>query len=222
VADDSAIELNCAELTSRELAKQLRSSTVDTAFRLVDVDHKQRLGGVGAGLSEEINVDIHGSVGDFLFLLGGNATFSVRGHVGDCSCHSMLSGQVVVHGNAGRCLAAYATGGFVAVLGNAGDRCGQGLAGADVLVRSKVGNLAGLGMRDGALVLGNGAGEQLGQGMTGGVIYVRGEVKSKAETLRSVRLKDADTMRLSLLLARAGIKANGADFKAYRAKAVEQ
>ena len=130
----------------------------------------------------------------------------------------MVSGQITVQGNAGRCAATYAQGGFVAVLGQATECCGLGLDGADVLIRSRTGDRAGWNMRSGTLVLGNGTGDELGTGMTGGVIYVRGEVKSKSSAIRLERFKDADAMRLSLLLARAGIKANSAEFKVYRAK----
>jgi glutamate synthase domain-containing protein 3 len=73
-------------------------------------------------------------------------------------------------------------------------------------------------MNSGTLVLGNGCGENLGQGMTGGAIYVRGEVGSVADNVQSGRLKEADTIRLSLMLVRAGIKTTYEKFQVFRAK----
>ncbi|MEM7558812.1 MAG: hypothetical protein AAF394_06785, partial [Planctomycetota bacterium] len=65
-------------------------------------------------------------------------------------------------------------------------------------------------------VLANGAGENLGIGMTGGAIYLRGEARSVAPDLRVERMRDADSMRLSLLLARAGVRGDIKEFKLYR------
>lgn len=207
--------------TDRELAEKLRGLSGDFTLKLLGKDEKPAatpahpLTGLAAGLAAGA-IEVEGSVGDYLCLLAAGVSVDVRGHAGDGCGHSMVAGRILVGGNVGKYAAAYASGGFIAVLGTAGDRCGQGLAGADVLIRSKVGDEAGCCMCDGALVLGNGAGERLGVGMTGGVIFVRGDVKSKADHMRSIRLKDADSMRLSLLLARAGIKAGGVEFKAYR------
>lgn len=223
------LKIDCSQRTPHELATQLRDSQLRAAqqrseigevkLELTGLEANPGLAGLCSGLTEHITVQILGNVGDFCFLLGAEAILEIRGHAGDCLGHSMISGHVTVHGNAGKHVAAYAKGGFVAVLGQAGDGCAAGLSGADVLIRSRVGDRAGWCMRGGTLLLGNGAGEELGAGMTGGVIYVRGEVKSKSNAVRLERFKEADSLRLSLLLARAGIKASGADFKIYRPKA---
>ena len=74
------------------------------------------------------------------------------------------------------------------------------VAGSGVGVRRDVGDEACLGMAAGSLVLGNSTGDRLGLGMLGGTIYVRGAIKSLAAGIRENRMKDSDTMRLSLLL----------------------
>jgi len=211
--------LDSTQLSPRQLMERLRAVESEASVQ-IELGGAEGVAPAGlcSGLAEHIQVEIMGSVGDFCYTLGAEAALEIRGRAGDCLGHSMLSGQVTVHGPAGRCVAAYARGGFVAVLGQAGECCGLGLQGADVLVRSRTGDKAGWGMRGGTLVLGNGAGEELGAGMSGGVIYVRGEVKSKSSSVRVERFKDTDALRLSLLLARAGIKASGAEFKVYRAK----
>ncbi len=215
---DSPIVFNFAEFSQRDLATELRELKGDVAVRLLGVDGAPPPSSLCSGLSEHLSISVQGSVGDFLFLLGAEASIDVHGNAGDCVGHSMVSGRVMIRGNTGNFTGAYATGGFIVVLGQAGAFCGMGLTDADLVVRSKVGSHAALEMRSGTLVLGNGAGENLGMGMTGGVIYVRGEVKSKCPGLRSVRMKDADSMRLSLLLARSGIKANASDFKVFRSR----
>lgn len=213
---DAPIRWNCAKWSPVELNAKLRGLAEGAAIELTG--HTPQAGQIGlcCGLDQRVNVDVAGDVGDFLFFLGAEASLDVRGNAGNCLGHSMRSGRITVTGSVANSAAAYATGGFVAVLGQAGDLCAQGLSGADVFVRSRAGNQAGHSMRDGTLVLGNGCGEQLGNQMTGGVIYVRGEVASKANGLRLDRMKNADLLRLSLLLAEAGIKSQGSEFKVFR------
>lgn len=219
VMDASPNKVDCSQLSSRQLTELLHKLPAESSIELlIGEAGTAKLSGLCSGLKEHVQVLLQGAAGDFCYLLGAEAALEIRGSAGECLGHSMRSGQISLHGPAGRCVASYATGGFVAVLGQAGDYCGLGLDGADVLIRSRCGHRAGWQMNSGTLVLGNGAGDELGAGMTGGVIYVRGEVKSKSDSIRAERFKDTDALRLSLLMARAGIKANGAEFKVYRAK----
>ena len=172
--------------------------------------------GFAAGLSKPLMLQIAGDLGDFAFMLNEQAEIELNGNVGASAGHSMSSGYLQINGNAGDNFGAYATGGVIACIGRAGARCGVGLAGGDVLVRSDVGDEAAMGMTGGTLILGNTVGENLGAGMRGGTVYVRGAVTSLAPGVREYRLKDSDTMRLSLLLARAGIRAAAKEFRVYR------
>lgn len=213
----SEIEIDLNGLSAEQLAARLRDLAAGQAVRL-KADDARQLDGVGAGMSNSTSIHVDGSLGHFAFLLAQQASVEVSGNVGDGCGHSLVSGAISVHGSAAGCVGAFATGGFIAILGNAGSRCGLGLSGGDVFVRSTVGDEAGHSLRGGTLVLGNGAGRELGRGMTDGIIYVRGEVKSLSANTRAVRMKDPDYMRLGLLLARAGIKSDGKEFKAYRAR----
>ena len=209
------LSLNAAEFTDAALGERLRSVAAEST---VEVAVSSRLNGFGAGLELGFSLKVTGDLGDFALLMCEHVDVDVRGNVGHACGHSLSSGSVLVRGSAGNCLAAFATGGFLAVHASAGDRCGFRLAGADVFVRSSVGRDAGFGMTAGTLVLGNGAGEGVGHEMTGGLIYIRGDVKSVSEHARQVRMKDAESLRLSLFLARAGIKGKPDDFKVYRAR----
>lgn len=207
--------LKAAEFSLPALNVQISNIAPETAIKL-HVD--QLLDGICAGLDHAVTVNIDGHVGDFAFLLSEQAHYDVSGTAGKCCGHSFASGSVLIHGSVGDSLAAYATGGFIAVHATSGNRCAMGLAGADVFVRSFAGDEAGYGMQAGTLVLGNGAGANVGRGMTGGIIYIRGDIKSVASEARQTRIKDAEALRLSLFLARAGIKSGNAGFKVFRAK----
>ncbi len=213
---DAPMRWNCAQWSASELNAKLHELADGDSVELSGYTSQAGQMGLCCGLERRVTIEVIGEAGDFLFFLGAEASLDIRGNVGDSLGHSMRSGRISVIGNAANAAAAYATGGFLAVLGQARDYCAQGLSGADVFVRSRVGNHAGHAMRDGTLVLGNGCGEQLGSQMTGGVIYVRGDVASKAPGLRSDRMKNADLLRLNLLLAEAGIKSQGSDFQVFR------
>lgn len=209
--------ISLTDCNAEEISQRLRawdSATDGSALSIADQKSEH---GFAAGLNKPLTIHINGDVGDFAFMLNQLAEIEVSGNVGSCAGHSMTSGFVLVNGNAADGFGAYATGGIVACIGRAGMRCGLGLAGGDVVVRSDVGSEAAFGMTGGTLVLGNSVGEHLGAGMTGGTIFVRGTVQSLAPGLRENRLKDSDTMRLSLLLARAGIRAAAKEFRVYRA-----
>ncbi len=213
--DGETTHINSAALSVRMLNERLLECSENAKVQL---QSHAPMDGIGAGLEQRISLTISGDVGNFAFLMSELVDIEVKGDAGMCCGHSFVSGSILIRGKASECLGAYASGGFIAVHGSAGRRCGLGLAGADVFVRSLVGDEAGYQMSAGTLVLGNGAGENVGQGMTGGLIYIRGEVKSVSESVRMVRMKDAESLRLGLFLARAGIKAGGADFRVFRSR----
>ena len=217
-SETKAEVLNCAALPHAELMQALRAAASESLWTLQNVD--SATDGFGAGLASSADVTCEGNVGDFAFMLGEFENVELTGNAGSCCAHSLVSGRLLVRGRAGDFFGAYATGGFLVVHGSVKNQCGYGLSGAEMFVRGAAGDGAASQMRDGVLVLGNGAGKNTGLGMEGGTLYIRGEVQSLAEGVRPIRMKDADTLRLSLLLARAGVKGGVKEFKAYRPKAV--
>ena len=174
--------------------------------------------GLAAGIIHPIKILVHGAVGDYAFALNDGGECEVVGDVGAACGHSMLSGSILVRGHAGPALGAFAAGGFIALHWAAEARCGMCVAGAEIVIRSDVGPQAGWAMKSGTLVIGADAKAGLGEGMTGGTIYIRGKADSPASHLREMRMKDADSLRLGLLLVRAGIKADPKDFRIYRTR----
>lgn len=169
-----------------------------------------------SGLAQPLKIVLTGMAGPYFGMLNAGADLDLSGDAGVCCGHSMNSGSILIRGNAGASLAALARGGFIGVHGAAKDACGLGLAGADVIVRQTVGARAGQHMRSGNLILGNDAGPDLGLDAIGGTIYLRGEATSIADCMREVKMKDSDSMRLGLLLVRAGIRAATKEFRIYR------
>ncbi len=209
-------EIDGSSLTSEALQELLSRSDEEIRRRLVRLP--ESLAAVGAGNACSIDLVIAGSVGPYAFMLSQKGKVEIAENAGLACGHSLHSGSILVRGDCGDYLAAYAVGGLVAVYGKARDFAAFGLSGGEVVVRSRCGNAAGAQMRSGALVLGNGAGDQLGHGMTGGTIFVRGSVAGLGEGVTAAPIKDSDSLRLSLMLARAGLKTKQSEFQAFRAK----
>lgn len=209
--------VSCEGLSPQQIGSALRESPPGGKIRLVGVP--KTMPGFASGLDVETQFRIDGDVGDYAFMLGANSNWEVAGDAGLGLAHSLVSSSLLIRGSAGDYLAACAQGGFVAVHGRSGNATAFGLAGAEVVVRSKSGDYAGAGMVKGILVLANGSGLGLGSGMTGGSIYLRGEAASVSPRLKKIRMKDADAMRLSLLLARAEIRGDAREFKLYQVPA---
>ncbi|RMF41655.1 MAG: hypothetical protein D6753_09245 [Planctomycetota bacterium] len=210
------IVLNLSTMDRAGFHAQLRS--VPTGEQVVVCGTSEKTHGLAAGLDCDCALEIRGDAGDFLFMMGRAAAIELHGIAGDCAGYSLCSGSLLIRKSCGDFLGAYARGGFVGVHGRCGDYCGYALDGGDVVVRSVCGQRAACGMTSGDLVLCNGAGDDLGLNMQGGTIFVRGDVASFAPQVRMFRMKDTDSMRLSLLLARAGIKGDAKQFKVYRPK----
>lgn len=209
-----SLSFDLRAVASAQLNAQLRG--------LAEEDHEIQVSGAAgqaalcSGISQTLKIVITGSAGPYFGMLNAGADLDLSGDAGLCCGHSMNSGAILVRGHAGQSLGALARGGFIGVHGSAKDACGLGLAGADVIVRQTVGARAGQSMRSGTLILGNDAGAELGLDASGGTIFLRGEAASIADCMREVKMKDSDSMRLGLLLVRAGIRAATKDFRIYR------
>jgi len=172
--------------------------------------------GVAGGWNAINTIVFDGDLGDYCLSHFRGADVEVRGNIANGASQSLQSGTIIVRGHAGDSLAAYGTGGMVAVYGNAGRRAAVALDGADVLVRGSVGSQAAYKMISGSLIIGGTAGPELGKGMTGGVIYIRGEPESLDSHLKEVRMREADRMRIGMILLKAGIKSTGREFRVFR------
>lgn len=199
---------------------QLRA--LDTQLEVIELLGASGQSGLATGIDLPVKIKVTGNVGAYFALLNRGADFDIAGDAGLACGHSMTAGGILIRGHAGHSLGAFARGGFIGVHGTAKEACGLGLNGADLVVRQTVGARAGQAMRAGNLVLGSDVGAQLGKDCVGGTIYLRGEAASVAETLREVKMRESDAVRLGLLLVRAGIKAATKEFRIYRSRVKNQ
>ncbi len=211
-------ELDLRTLSVQQINERLRTAEGLEGEGEVEVRITNASGqhGLVSGINQPFHLVISGTVGNCLGMLNPLADIDLTGDAGHLCGHSMSGGSMLIRGHAGQSLGAFAQGGFIGVHGSAKDACGVGLNNADIVVRQTVGARAAMAMRNGNLVLGNDAGHDLGLDATGGTIYLRGSAASVSSSIKEVRMREADAMRLGLLLVRAGIKAATKDFRIYR------
>ena len=213
--DQNEISLDVSGLTSREVNAQLRSlidaSAAIVRVRIVGAEQQDNL----VTAIPPAQILISGDVGNFCAAALRNADVEILGSAETGVAHSLQSGVVTVRNSCSAAAGAMAEGGLIVIHGDAGARCGAGLNGADIVVEGSVGPYAGMYMRQGTIVVLGRLGPMAGTGSTGGTWFVQGEVDNRPKQLVESRLKDADKLRLGLLLLNSGMDANAKDFRKY-------
>ena len=160
-------------------------------------------------------ITLEGNVGDYCAAALKDADVEVHGTAATGFGHSLRSGVVSVQMGAGIAAGAMASGGLLIIHGDAGPRCGAGLEGADIVIEGSVGPYAGLSMRGGTLVILGQVDAMAGYGATAGTWFVLGDIRDNAPCLVESRMKEADKLRLALLLLNSGLQVNAKDFRKY-------
>ncbi|MBN2371676.1 MAG: hypothetical protein JXO72_14430 [Vicinamibacteria bacterium] len=188
VRESNTVEIDARGLDHRVLNERVRAALEKDVPEIVLRNVcGQRY--IGAGLTNDAAITIHGVPGNDLACFMTGPRVSVHGNAQDGAGNTMSAGSIAVHGHAGDVLAYSMRGGRVLVRDRAGYRAGihmkaYGDLSPVVVVGGTVRDYAGEYMAGGTLVvLGIGrsrdeplAGDFLGTGMHGGDIYLRGSV----------------------------------------------
>ena len=182
-----ALIIDAEGLHYRELNQIIRDRVKEgvTRFRLLNVNGQRY---IGAGITKEVFIEIHGVAGQDLGIFMNGPTIEVFGNAQDCVGNTMEGKKIVVHGMAGDVCGYGMRGGKLHILRDVGYRVGIHMKTYEdmvpvIIVGGKAGDFFGEYMAGGILVLlnlwndsGPMVGDYLGTGMHGGVIYIRGEV----------------------------------------------
>lgn len=195
------LELDCAELTTRQINTALKGLGPGTRVRIANPRGRHNL---AVGLEQHIEVEIDGHAGYFIAGLCDGPDVTVNGFVGWSVAENLMSGNVRIRGNASECCAASAHGGTVVVEGDVSSRAGISLKGGEIAIAGDAGHMCGFMAQAGVILIGGDAGEALGDSIYEAVIYVAGSIASLGADARIEELEAADLDRLEGLVARAG------------------
>jgi methylamine---glutamate N-methyltransferase subunit B len=206
--------LDATRLSVDEIHQQL--ANVERSSNAFEIRNCQDQDWLGTGVASNVPWSFQGRLGDYCFGAAANLECKVDGEVGHGFAEMMQSGIIEVRGNAGDALMGFGKSGLIVVHGNTGRRAGVGLDGGELIVKGSVGSQAGFEMQSGTIIIFGSAGSMLGLDARGGTIYVGGEVESTSANLEEDRIREADRLRLSLLLLKAGIETKPASWKVFR------
>ncbi len=207
--------MNVADFIDRHQSGQFHEPIEGSSCFEVDgcVNHDW----LACGWKQSIPLVLRGDVGDFALSGASDVDCSVQGNVGHNFGCAMVSGNASVSGSAGDALMSFARGGIVVLKGNAGRRVGCGMQGGDAIIVGSVGLQAAFEMRSGTIIIGGSVGPMLGLGAKGGTIYVNGKVSTVAPDVEEDRMRDADRLKLSLLLLKGGLELSSTSWRVFRA-----
>ncbi len=221
--DEAKIELDCSQLTTREINQQLKS-LVATGIAEIEVLNPAGRHNLGVGVickaweygrasCPSTKIHFRGPVGYYCGGLGDGVNIEIEGPCGWSVGENLMSGQIIVRGNASSNAGASAHGGKICILGNAGPRTGISLKGATLIVTGNVGHSSAFMMQLGRLIICGNAGPNLGDSIYDGEIFLGGAVSSLGADARFDLLTDSDWQMLHQELRPWGIAAQAYNFK---------
>lgn len=164
---------------------------------------------IAVGLTNPVNVSIHGSAGYFCGGLSDGPTISIKNNVSWGVGDNMLSGTIIVGGNAGAIAGEALCGGDIIIKGNMGSRAGQVMKKGTLCCVGNSNFMTGYMMYGGRIIILGNAGERVGQNMAGGEIYVGGTIKSLGADAMVCTPSDYEIESVMLFLDRFKISFSG-------------
>lgn len=150
-----------------------------------------------AGLTEDANIEINGSVGYFVGTMVNGPKIHVNGNAGWFAGDNMTEGELIIEGTAGDGAGQGIYGGTVIVKGSAGSRTGEIMKGGTVIIGGNSGYMTGLLMMGGRLIILGDVTDDVGESIMRGTIYVLGDVKSlgKNAVMEDMTLQDQKELK---------------------------
>ena len=212
---EAARVFDLAEATRRKLNQALHDASDGEAF---EIANPRGAHAVACGITADIDVVVHGSVGYYCAGMHQRGRVLVEGNASTGLAENIMSGSVHITGNATMSAGATGCGGLLVVGGNAGARCGISMKGVDIVVGGDVGHMSAFMAQAGNLVVCGDAAADLGDSIYEAQIFVRGDVESLGADCVEKEVRPGHLDTLGKLLAGAGNAADGAepgDFRRY-------
>ncbi|WP_022665868.1 glutamate synthase-related protein [Desulfospira joergensenii] len=164
---------------------------------------------IGVGLTNPVDVSIHGSAGYFCGGLSDGPFIRVEKNVSWGVGDNMLAGTIVVGGNAGAIAGVALRGGNIIIKGNMGSRSGQVMKKGTLCCAGNSSFMAGYMMYGGRIIILGDSGDRVGENMAGGEIFVGGEVSSLGSDARLCEPTAPDLESIHTFLKTHGLEFSG-------------
>ena len=210
------MEFDLASQTLREVNQALHDALSDVGTSpTFEIRNSKGKHSVAVGLTESIEVLVHGHVGYYCAGMNQNATIHVYGNAGPGLAENMMSGTVFVEGNASQYAGASGHGGLLVIRGDTSSRCGISMKGIDIVVGGSIGHFSAFMAQTGRLVVCGDVARDLGDSIYEAQIYVRGKVESLGSDCIEKEMRTEHESELEDLLIRAGFDYDTSQFRRY-------
>lgn len=166
-----------------------------------------------AGLTEDVDIEINGSVGYFVGTMVNGPRIHINGNAGWFAGDNMTDGELIIEGTAGDGAGQGIYGGTVIVKGSAGSRTGEIMKGGTVIIGGNSGYMTGLLMMGGRLIILGDVTDDVGESIMRGTIYVLGDVKSLGKNAIMEEMTLQDQEELKEVLTEYGFELSDEDYK---------
>jgi len=164
---------------------------------------------IAVGLTNPVNVRIHGSAGYFCGGLTDGPHIAVENNVSWGVGDNMIGGTILVGGNAGALAGEALRGGTVVIRGRMGSRAGQVMKQGTLCCGKDASFMAGYMMYGGRMIILGDSGERVGEDMAGGAIFVGGTIDSLGSEAAVVDPTAEETESVMAFLDRFGMVFKG-------------
>ncbi len=161
------LEIDAKGVYYKQLNKQIREAVKagERKFVLKNINGQRY---IGDGITEAVEIEIHGIPGQDLGAFMNGPSITVFGDAQDGVANTMSGGKIVVHGSAG-------------------DVCGYGMRGGKLFIKEDAGYRVGIHMKDYMekrpyVVVGGKVGDFFGEYMAGGILVVLGMFTRKPKS----------------------------------------
>ena len=207
------IDLDAVAL--RDLNRRLQGRAGPIGCNRFHITNAKGRHAIAVGLTQAIDVDVHGHVGYYCAGMNQKARITVHGNAGTGLAENQMSGMVRVTGDVSQSAGATGCGGILVIEGSASARCGISMKGIDIVVGGSVGHMSAFMAQAGRLVVCGDAGAGLGDSIYEAELFVRGRVESLGADCIEKEMTGSCVAELQTLLARAGFDADAECFRCY-------
>ena len=169
-----------------------------------------------AGLSEDITIEINGSVGYFVGTMVNGPKIHINGNAGWFAGDNMTEGEIIIEGTAGDGAGQGIYGGTVIVKGSTGSRTGEIMKGGTVIIGGNSGYMTGLLMMGGRLIILGDVTDDVGESIMRGSIYVLGDVKSLGKNAMMDEVTSKNLEELKEVLTKYGFELSDEDYANFK------
>ena len=206
--------INAKDMNEKELNRTIKEHAASHDKLIINNPDSRH--NIGAGLIEDVDIEINGSVGYFVGTMAHGPRMHITGNAGWFAGDNMTEGELIIEGTAGDGAGQGIYGGTVLVKGNTGSRTGEIMKGGTVIIGGNSGYMTGLLMMGGKLIILGDVTDDVGESIMRGTIYVLGNVKSLGKNAIMEEITVDDQNELKETLTKYGFNLSDEDYANFK------